>query len=214
MVTANASKLQNELDSLRKNRKKFICLNDDIDYGEVESSNLQMEQMNLVKELLHNFYTSFLPHSSPFELPKGQVNSVLYVQPYKKRMLEKFKMNRSKEPSNVVYKKSTNSTLTMCLLVQISLSTSVMLALLILIFRIVSKVSICFRRILFLSLSFWLSLFFSLSLFMLMLWLVSLSLSLSLSLSYFRNEQWVSLCLCMCMCLFIGLYGTVACFAG
>lgn len=137
MVTANASKLQSELNNLRRTPKKFICLNDDIDYGQIARSQLAIQEVNLVKQVLNDFYSSFLPHPSPFELPQGEVNSILHVKPYKERVKCAKKVTTLSPPH-------ANSPGEEYLLVNISISTPVILVIFFLIFRLFTKVSICF----------------------------------------------------------------------
>ena len=52
MITNNASVVLKQLDSVRAHRKKFICLNDNIDHS---------QNASLVRALLVDFYESFFP---------------------------------------------------------------------------------------------------------------------------------------------------------
>lgn len=63
MLRSNESHLEAELDSLRKNPKKFICLNDNFDHTGNRTLELRLRQ------ILKDFYTSLFPAPSPFELP-------------------------------------------------------------------------------------------------------------------------------------------------
>ena len=54
------------LDSIRANRNKFICLNDNL--GDNDA---------FMHEFLARFYEAMLPLPSPFELPPGQSNHFL-----------------------------------------------------------------------------------------------------------------------------------------
>lgn len=75
MIKNNASHVVLQLDEIRKNKKKFICLNDNIDHDKGNSS--------LVKNLLVDFYESLFPVSSQFELPNNLRNRFLYVDELK-----------------------------------------------------------------------------------------------------------------------------------
>ncbi len=54
------------LDSIRANRNKFICLNDNLGDNDV-----------FMHDFLAKFYEAMLPLPSPFELPPGQSNFYL-----------------------------------------------------------------------------------------------------------------------------------------
>jgi hypothetical protein len=54
------------LDSIRSNRNKFICLNDNLGENDV-----------FMHGFLANFYEALLPQPSPFELPRDQSNVYL-----------------------------------------------------------------------------------------------------------------------------------------
>lgn len=66
MIRSNVSLAIKELDEARQTRKKFICLNDDMDPEHAETP--------LVRELLRDFYESLVPQPSQFELPQGREN--------------------------------------------------------------------------------------------------------------------------------------------
>lgn len=71
MVRNNASKVAQQLDVIRREPKKFICLNDNIDHRKKSASQ--------VVDALQNFYQSFFPIRSQFELPVGLRNRFLHV---------------------------------------------------------------------------------------------------------------------------------------
>jgi len=72
MIRNNASKVAQQLDVIRREPKKFICLNDNIDHRKKSASK--------VVEALSNFYTSLFPVHSQFELPQGLRNRFLHVK--------------------------------------------------------------------------------------------------------------------------------------
>jgi len=74
MIRTNFTKVRNILDGMRKQRKKFVCLNDDIDHSNPESE--------LVIDTLQELYEAYFPHKSPFELPDGQENEFLYYEEF------------------------------------------------------------------------------------------------------------------------------------
>jgi hypothetical protein len=59
MVKNNDTNLQQKLDGVRKNRHKFICLNDNLFHDDPNTP--------LVKQMMHDFYSALLPLPSPFE---------------------------------------------------------------------------------------------------------------------------------------------------
>lgn len=61
-LTSNLSDVVKDLDDLRRNQFKFICLNDDMDGNRVEDN-------ERVQMFLWDFYESILPVPSQFELP-------------------------------------------------------------------------------------------------------------------------------------------------
>ncbi|KAK3581579.1 hypothetical protein CHS0354_031927 [Potamilus streckersoni] len=71
MIKTNISSVVGQLDDVRKHPKKFICLNDNIDHGH--------EQAKTVKAILQDFYESFFPIQSQFELPRDYRNRFLHV---------------------------------------------------------------------------------------------------------------------------------------
>ncbi|XP_065174532.1 N-acetylglucosamine-1-phosphotransferase subunits alpha/beta-like isoform X2 [Sycon ciliatum] len=72
MIRSNVSKALQQLDEVLQSRKKFLCMNDNLDHRSREA--LQ------VKHLLKDFYQTLFPARSQFELPEGQQNRVLYAQ--------------------------------------------------------------------------------------------------------------------------------------
>ncbi|XP_075546750.1 N-acetylglucosamine-1-phosphate transferase subunits alpha and beta isoform X2 [Dermacentor variabilis] len=72
MLNNNASRVLAQLDELRREPKKFICLNDNLDYSS--------KDLNLVRLVVHDFYESLFPTSSQFELPTEYRNRFLYVR--------------------------------------------------------------------------------------------------------------------------------------
>lgn len=63
------------LDEIRKERKKFICLNDNINHAR--------EGADLTKLVLVDFYESLFPTPSLFELPRMYRNRFLHVHELK-----------------------------------------------------------------------------------------------------------------------------------
>lgn len=59
------------LDDIRKHKKKFICLNDNIDHSK--------EGAELAKLILVDFYESLFPHASSFEIPGQYRNRFLHL---------------------------------------------------------------------------------------------------------------------------------------
>lgn len=59
------------LDEIRKKRKKFICLNDNIDHSKSGA--------DLSKLILVDFYESLFPHPSQFEIPGNYRNRFLHL---------------------------------------------------------------------------------------------------------------------------------------
>lgn len=72
MLNNNASRVLMQLDELRRDPKKFICLNDNLDYSS--------KDLNLVRLVVHDFYESLFPTPSQFELPAEYRNRFLYVR--------------------------------------------------------------------------------------------------------------------------------------
>ena len=71
MLNANVTRVVATLDEVRQKPRKFICLNDNIDYEEASAKT--------VKVVLRDFYESFFPKPSRFELPVDYRNRFLHV---------------------------------------------------------------------------------------------------------------------------------------
>lgn len=71
MVGDNATTTRAQLDSVRARQSKFICINDNI-----QNSTPELDAM------LRDFFTSFFPTPSIFELPPGRSNPTLYLDEY------------------------------------------------------------------------------------------------------------------------------------
>ena len=71
MINDNATKVLTQLDGIRKNRRKFICLNDNMDHRKHDA--------NMAKMVLLDFYQSFYPLPSQFELLPQYRNRFMYV---------------------------------------------------------------------------------------------------------------------------------------
>ncbi|XP_077270789.1 N-acetylglucosamine-1-phosphate transferase subunits alpha and beta isoform X1 [Temnothorax americanus] len=67
MLTSNVSLTVQLLDEIRRDPKKFICLNDDIDP-------IRRSENEIVRALLNDFYRSLYPLRSTFELPSQYRN--------------------------------------------------------------------------------------------------------------------------------------------
>ena len=59
------------LDDIRKHKKKFICLNDNVDHSK--------EGAELAKLILVDFYESLFPQASSFEIPGQYRNRFLHL---------------------------------------------------------------------------------------------------------------------------------------
>ncbi|XP_077401631.1 N-acetylglucosamine-1-phosphotransferase subunits alpha/beta isoform X1 [Vanacampus margaritifer] len=71
MVRTNVSHVVGQLDDIRKNPRKFICLNDNIDHAHKDAAT--------VKAVLRDFYDSMFPLPSQFELPREYRNRFLHM---------------------------------------------------------------------------------------------------------------------------------------
>jgi len=71
MLTANVTRVVAVLDEIRQKPRKFICLNDNIDYKEASAKT--------VKIVLRDFYESFFPKPSRFELSPKYRNRFLHM---------------------------------------------------------------------------------------------------------------------------------------
>ncbi|XP_043375115.1 N-acetylglucosamine-1-phosphotransferase subunits alpha/beta isoform X8 [Dermochelys coriacea] len=71
MIRTNVSHVVGQLDDIRKNPRKFVCLNDNIDHNHKDAQT--------VKAVLRDFYESMFPIPSQFELPREYRNRFLHV---------------------------------------------------------------------------------------------------------------------------------------
>ncbi|EHB06654.1 N-acetylglucosamine-1-phosphotransferase subunits alpha/beta [Heterocephalus glaber] len=71
MIRTNVSHVVGQLDDIRKNPRKFVCLNDNIDHTHRDAQT--------VKAVLRDFYESMFPVPSQFELPREYRNRFLHV---------------------------------------------------------------------------------------------------------------------------------------
>ncbi|KAK8733624.1 hypothetical protein OTU49_006396 [Cherax quadricarinatus] len=72
MVTSNVSIVVHMLDEVRKNPRKFICLNSNLDPRSKEN--------DLIHALVQDTYESLFPVPSSFELPVNYRNRFLYIE--------------------------------------------------------------------------------------------------------------------------------------
>lgn len=73
MIGDNYTTTLAQLDSVRARQWKFVCINDNM-----ENPSIKLEKA------LQDFYESFFPYPSIFELPKGKSNPTLYLDEYKR----------------------------------------------------------------------------------------------------------------------------------
>ncbi|KAM8780087.1 N-acetylglucosamine-1-phosphotransferase subunits alpha/beta isoform 3-T3 [Rhynchonycteris naso] len=71
MIRTNVSHVVGQLDDIRKNPRKFVCLNDNIDHNHKDAQT--------VKAVLRDFYESMFPVPSQFELPREYRNRFLHM---------------------------------------------------------------------------------------------------------------------------------------
>uniref|UniRef100_A0AAV2J081 N-acetylglucosamine-1-phosphotransferase subunits alpha/beta n=1 Tax=Knipowitschia caucasica TaxID=637954 RepID=A0AAV2J081_KNICA len=71
MIRTNVSHVVGQLDDIRKNPRKFVCLNDNIDHSHKDATT--------VKAVLRDFYESMFPLASQFELPREYRNRFLHM---------------------------------------------------------------------------------------------------------------------------------------
>ena len=83
MIGENYTHTLMQLNSVRARQSKFICINDNIH-----------NMTDQLHEVIHQFYESFFPIQSIFELPIGTKNPTLYIDEYRS-----LKGNRSFLPS-------------------------------------------------------------------------------------------------------------------
>ena len=69
MLDANISHAISKLDQVRRNEKKFLCINDDMNHAS--------EEIETVKNLLTDLYLTFFPKPSQYELPHEYRNRKL-----------------------------------------------------------------------------------------------------------------------------------------
>ncbi|KAJ8916550.1 hypothetical protein NQ315_000192 [Exocentrus adspersus] len=72
MLNSNISDVVSNLDEIRNDRRKFICLNDNLDATKAEEN-------ELIRAILYDFYVSLFPLPSKFELPEEFRNKFGYV---------------------------------------------------------------------------------------------------------------------------------------
>ncbi|KAG8439446.1 hypothetical protein GDO86_005598 [Hymenochirus boettgeri] len=72
MIRTNVSHVVGQLDDIRKNPRKFICLNDNINHNHKDAQT--------VKAVLRDFYESMFPIPSQFELPREYRNRFLHMK--------------------------------------------------------------------------------------------------------------------------------------
>lgn len=77
MLRSNESLLEEELNELRSRRRKFLCLNDNLEHG------VNVTRDAALRRLLKQFFSSLYPLPSTFERPAGQVNRFLYIDQYR-----------------------------------------------------------------------------------------------------------------------------------
>ncbi|XP_076320133.1 N-acetylglucosamine-1-phosphotransferase subunits alpha/beta-like isoform X2 [Tachypleus tridentatus] len=75
MIGSNLSQVIGQLDQVRKNPTKFICMNDNIRHGTKEAE--------IVKAVLQDFYEAMFPVTSQFELPSDYRNRFLHLDKLK-----------------------------------------------------------------------------------------------------------------------------------
>ena len=71
MIGDNITEVRTQLNGVRASRKKFVCINDQMDNPSEE-----------LKNLLHAFYQSYFPFPSEFERSSDNPNPVLYLNEY------------------------------------------------------------------------------------------------------------------------------------
>lgn len=94
MILTNISNVIGQLDEVRRDAKKFICLNDNIDHKSQHAktvkettmkkfvifNNISILLLFQVKAVLKDFYEAMFPIPSQFELPKNFRNKYLNVK--------------------------------------------------------------------------------------------------------------------------------------
>lgn len=87
MLRNNVSQLVFQLDWVRKNRRKFVCLNDNLDHNNQQVKNIRI--------VLKDFYESLFPEQSQFELPTSLRNKFLtteHLQAFREKVRDKVKL--------------------------------------------------------------------------------------------------------------------------
>eukprot|EP00941_MAST-03F_sp_MAST-3F-sp1_P002576 g2576.t1 len=90
MIGDDFNATQQKLDSVRARKPKFICINDDM---ENPTDEVLLE--------LHDFYNSFFPKPSSFELPQGRENEILRLDEYFRN--EKRRTSKSKSENDFFF---------------------------------------------------------------------------------------------------------------
>jgi len=108
MIRNNLTTVRRELDSLRRRRHKFVCLNDNIDHTQPDADRVRPCPLMIVgwsdqhrpgascgasagihrpqiTWALHELYEWYFPLPSSFELPPGQENEYLYIDEIRAR---------------------------------------------------------------------------------------------------------------------------------
>lgn len=86
MIRNNVSHVLHQLDWVRKHRRKFVCINDDLDHDREDS--------RVVRKILKDFYESYFPIPSQFELKPNQRNRFLY-----KKDMDEWNSHKSRKTS-------------------------------------------------------------------------------------------------------------------
>ncbi|KAJ8956361.1 hypothetical protein NQ318_015099 [Aromia moschata] len=73
MLSSNISDVVSNLDEIRSDTRKFVCLNDNLDETKAGEN-------ELVRAVLYDFYLSLFPRPSRFELPEDYRNKFGYVK--------------------------------------------------------------------------------------------------------------------------------------
>eukprot|EP00042_Codosiga_hollandica_P052484 m.666937 g.666937 ORF g.666937 m.666937 type:complete len:1519 (-) comp58506_c0_seq6:3156-7712(-) len=71
MIRDNATKILGQLDEIRRDPKKFVCLNDNIDHKSSEARD--------IVSVIRDFYHTLLPTRSQFELPPFHANAFTHM---------------------------------------------------------------------------------------------------------------------------------------
>jgi len=98
MIRNNVSHLIHQLDWIRKNRRKFVCLNDNIDHDNPQSK--------VIRTILKDFLEYLFPEPSQFELPRGFRNKFLETSELKEW---KVKAIEDEEKNETIFIRSINS---------------------------------------------------------------------------------------------------------